>query len=124
LLEAWEFGQKTWLRYWAKDDYAGFGIEDVAYLTLFGEREQALGSLEAHVGRAWRGSPDRPWRELYVDPRLDDIRGDSRFAAAVAVIEADMSEQLERVRGMQRRGEIPTLDEIIDRRISGAQPSF
>ena len=43
---------------------------------------------------------------------FDAIREHERFQAIVATIEADMAQQLENVREMQRRGEVPTLAEL------------
>ena len=49
---------------------------------------------------------------LYRNIFLDDIRDHPRFQAMVAVVESDMAEQLENVREMERRGELPTLEEL------------
>ncbi len=49
---------------------------------------------------------------LYHDPALDAIRDDPRFQALVAEVEADLAEQLENVREMERNGELPTLEEL------------
>jgi len=44
--------------------------------------------------------------QLLHNPNLESIRNTPEFAAIVAEIEADMAEQLARVREMQRAGEL------------------
>ena len=82
---------------------------------ITGRHEQALLRLEDFVEKGFRGAegPRHNWRFFaYYDITLDSIRDHQRFRAAIAVIEADMAQQLENVREMQRRGEVPTLDEV------------
>jgi hypothetical protein len=53
------------------------------------------------------------WRFFaYHDISVDTIRDHPRFRAAISVIEADMAQQLENVREMERNGEVPSLDEV------------
>ena len=77
-------------------------------LMLLGRHEEALDLLEELVQSGWRGSRFL----LYRDVLLDAIRDHPRFQAMVAVIESDMAEQLENVREMERKGELPTLEEL------------
>ncbi len=49
---------------------------------------------------------------LFHDITLDAIRDLPRFQSMVATIEADMAEQLENVREMERRGELPALKKL------------
>ena len=78
-----------------------------------GRADEALGVLENLVASGWRGAPNVLLRfTLYFDVALEAIRDDERFQAIVATIEADMAQQLENVREMQRRGELPTLEEL------------
>ena len=82
---------------------------------LKNKTEEALDFLEESVRRGWRGGPGRfkQWRLFaYYDIGVDAIRDDPRFQAAISVIEADMAEQLEIVREMERRGEIPSLEDL------------
>ena len=51
------------------------------------------------------------WQLLY-NPNLESIRDTPEFNAIVAEIEADMAEQLARVREMQRRGELTAVPEL------------
>jgi tetratricopeptide (TPR) repeat protein len=91
------------LPHWPPTMVWGHGFADVELHALRGEEEQALAALREHAAmgtRYW-------WRwELLYNPNLDSIRHTPEFAAIVAEIEADMAAQLERVREMQRRGEL------------------
>jgi len=78
-----------------------------------GRADEALDVLENLVASGWRGEPNILLRfTLNFDVAFDAIRDDERFQAIVATIEADMAQQLENVREMQRRGELPTLEEL------------
>ena len=81
-------------------------------LATAGRTDEALDMLENLVASGWRAGwrGDRFW--LCCDVAFDAIRDHSRFRAIAATIEADMAQQLENVREMQRRGEIPTLQEV------------
>ena len=85
-----------------------------AALSTTGRTDQALDVLEDLVSSGWRG----PFSQfslrftLCCDVLFDAIRGHDRFQAIVAAIEADMAQQLENVRAMQQRGEVPTLEEV------------
>jgi TolB-like protein/tetratricopeptide (TPR) repeat protein len=84
-------------------------------LSLLGRQEEALDLLEELVQTGWRGGGDISEGlrfNLYRDVLLDPIRDHPRFQAMVAVIESDMAEQLENVREMERKGELPTLEEL------------
>jgi hypothetical protein len=53
------------------------------------------------------------WRlQLLYNSNLDSIRDTPEFAAIVAEIEADMAEQLARVREMERNGELEPIPEV------------
>ena len=82
---------------------------------MLGRHEEALDLLETLVAEHWRGS----WLPffnlsyiLYYDISFDAIRDHPRFQAMVELIEADLAEQLENVREMERRGELPTLEQL------------
>ena len=88
-------------------------------LALLGRRREALDQLERLIQGGWRGSyspeyyPELGlWFTLHRDITLDSIRGDPRFQALIAVIESDLAKQLENVRDLERRGELPTLEQI------------
>jgi hypothetical protein len=76
---------------------------------LRGEKEKALAALREGVANGTRFM----WRlQLLYNPNLDSIRDTPEFAAIVAEIEADMAEQLARVREMQRSGELTAIPEL------------
>jgi tetratricopeptide (TPR) repeat protein len=79
-----------------------------------GRTDAALEVLENLVSSGWRGDNYNKHLGfvLCCDVRFDAIRDHERFRAIVATIEADMAQQLENVRNMQRRGDVPTLEEV------------
>ena len=81
----------------------GYGFANVELHALRGEKELALAALREHAAAGtrymWR------WQLLY-NPNLESIRDTPEFAAIIAEIEADMAEQLARVREMERNGEL------------------
>jgi TolB-like protein len=83
-------------------------------LATAGRTDEALDVMKNLVASGWRGNYFNrfPGFTLCCDVNFDAIRDDERFRAIVATIEADMAQQLENVREMQRRGEIPTLEEV------------
>jgi len=85
-------------------------------LAVTGRTDDALDVLEdVLVSSGWRGDADNePFLRfvLYFDVNFDAIRDDERFQDLVATVEADMAQQLENVRDMQRRGEVPTFEEV------------
>ncbi len=52
------------------------------------------------------------WYFLERDPNLESLHGESEYQAMVAEIEADMAEQLARVRGVKRNGELEPIPEV------------
>ncbi len=97
------------LPHWSKAVIWGYGIADVELYALRGEIEEALVALQEHADQGtrhmWR------WQVLY-NPNLKSIRNAPEFAAFVAEIEADMAEQLARVREMERNGELEPIPEL------------
>jgi TolB-like protein/tetratricopeptide (TPR) repeat protein len=95
------FPADWWFRY-----YAGA-------LATEGRTDEALDVLENLVASGWRGGFGHNHRfHLCCAVDFDAIRDHPRFQAIVATIEADVAQQLENVRDMQRRGEVPTLEEV------------
>jgi len=92
---------------WMRLDYA-------AALATAGQTNAALDILEDLVASGWRGDNYNPYpgATLCCNVAFDAIRDDERFKAIVATFEADMAQQLENVREMQQRGEVPTLEEV------------
>jgi TolB-like protein len=83
-------------------------------LATTGRTDAALDVLESLVSSGWRG--DNYNRHLgfvlCCDVGFDAIRDHERFQAIAGTIEADMAQQLENVREMERKGELPTLKEL------------
>ncbi len=52
------------------------------------------------------------WYFLKHDPNLESLHDEPEFHAMVAEIEADMAAQLERVREMERNGELEPIPEL------------
>jgi len=83
-------------------------------LATSGRTDAALDVLENLVSSGWRGDNYNKHLGfvLCCDVVFDAIRDHERFRAIAAMIEADMAQQLENVREMERRGEVPTLEEV------------
>ena len=83
-------------------------------LATAGRADAALDVLESLVSSGWRG--DTYFKHLRFilccDVVFDAIRDHERFQAIAATIEADMAQQLEHVREMERRSELPTLEGV------------
>jgi tetratricopeptide (TPR) repeat protein len=87
----------------------GYGFADAQIYALQGEKQKALSALRQAIDEGWRSL----WRySLKLDPNLESLHDEPEFQAMVAEIEADMAEQLERVREMERNGELEPIPEI------------
>jgi TolB-like protein/Tfp pilus assembly protein PilF len=97
------------LPHWPRTTMWGDDIADVELHVLRGEKEQAVAALReravAGMRHRWR------WQLLY-NPNLESIRETPEFAAIIAEVEADMAAQLERVREMERNGELEPIPEV------------
>jgi tetratricopeptide (TPR) repeat protein len=97
------------LPHWPADMAWGHGFADVELHALRGEKERALVALRGHTARRttqwWR------WYLLH-DPNLESLHDEPEYQAMVAEIEADMAEQLARVREMERNGELEPIPEV------------
>jgi hypothetical protein len=102
---------------WGQFDYAG-------KFAAAGQTELAFDLLEDLVSSGWRGDHNNRYLRFYLccDVVFDSIRDHERFRAIAATIEADMAQQLENVRAMERDGLIPTLEEV-NALIASAQES-
>jgi len=85
-----------------------------AALATAGRTDAALDVLENLVSSGWRGDNYNRHLDfvLCCSVRFDAIRDHERFRAIAATIKADMAQQLENVREMERNGEIPTRKEV------------
>ena len=73
----------------------GYGILDVRIHALRGNNQEALRVLSQAAEAGWRWNW---WYYLQHDPALQPLHGETEFQAAREIIEADMAEQLKRVR--------------------------
>jgi TolB-like protein/Tfp pilus assembly protein PilF len=81
----------------------GHGIADVKIHALRGEKDQALSALRQAIDEGWRFLW---WYFLEHDPNLQSLHDEPEFQAMLEEIRAEMALQLERVREMERRGEL------------------
>ena len=88
----------------------GYGIADVEIYALQGDTQKALSTLRLAIDEGWRGFW---WYLLKHDPTLESLHDEPEFQAIVAEIEADMAAQLERVREMERSGELTAIPELV-----------
>jgi hypothetical protein len=79
-----------------------------AYL-LQGDTQRALAALREAVEGGWRSG----WWLLEREPIYEPLWALPEFQAMVAEIEADMAEQLARVREMQRSGELTAIPKLV-----------
>jgi len=89
--------------------WSGYGIADVRIYALRGEKQEALSALRQAIDEGWR---DLWWYYLKYDPILESLHDEPEYQTMVAEIEADMAEQLARVREMQRSGELTAIPEL------------
>jgi tetratricopeptide (TPR) repeat protein len=87
----------------------GYGVADVKIYALRGEKQKALSTLRQAIDEGWRAFW---WYFLKHDPTLESLHGEPEFQAMVAEIEADMAQQLARVREMERNGELEPIPEV------------
>jgi TolB-like protein/class 3 adenylate cyclase/cytochrome c-type biogenesis protein CcmH/NrfG len=87
----------------------GYWIADVQIYALQGARQKALAALRQAIDAGWR---TLWWYYLERDPNLESLHGDPEFQAMVEEIRVDMAAQLERVREMERAGEVILTPEL------------
>jgi len=88
---------------------SGYGIADVQIYALQGDKQKALATLRQAIDEGWRNS----WRySLKFDPTLETLHDEPKYQAMVKEIEADMAQQLARVREMERNGELEPIPEV------------
>ena len=84
-------------------------VRDVKIYAQRGEKQKALSALRRAIEEGWRFSW---WYILKHDPSLESLHDEPEFKAMVTEIEADMAEQLARVREMERNGELEPIPEL------------
>ncbi len=87
----------------------GYGVADVQIYALQGDKRKALSALRQAIDEGWRNSW---WYFLKFDPTLESLLDEPEYQAMIAEIEADMAEQLARVREMERNGELEPIPEV------------
>ena len=80
----------------------------VAIYAIQGDVDRALGQLRKLVDAGWRGG----WWRLEREPIYEPLWGEPEFQALMDKIRADMATQLERVREMERNGELEPIPEL------------
>ena len=90
--------------------WGGYWVADVQILALQGKRAEALAALGKAVEEGWRSLW---WYYLRHDPNLELIRDEPEFQSAIAAIEVDMAAQMQRVREMERSGEIAAIPGVV-----------
>jgi len=83
--------------------WGGYWVADVQIYAMQGKKQKALATLRQAVDEGWR---TLWWYYLQREPNLESLHGEPEYQAMIAEIEADMAAQLERVREMQRTGEL------------------
>ena len=83
--------------------WGGYWISDVLILALQGKKTLALSALQDAVDENWRSLW---WYYLRYDPNLESIRNEPEFQQVLALIEADMSSQMQDIRKMEINGDI------------------
>ena len=68
-----------------------------------------MSALRQAIDEGWR---DLWWYFLKHDPILESLHDEPEYQAMVAEIEADMAEQLARVREMEKSGELEPIPEL------------
>jgi tetratricopeptide (TPR) repeat protein len=87
----------------------GYRIADVQIYALQGDKQKALSALRQAVDEGWRSMW---WYYLKHDPILESLHDEPEYQAMISEIEADMAEQLARVREMERNGELEPIPEV------------
>jgi hypothetical protein len=87
----------------------GYVMFDVDIFALQGEKQKALAALRQAIDEGWRRYW---WYNLKYEPDLVSLHEEPEYQAMVAEIEADMAAQLERVREMERNGELEPIPEV------------
>ncbi len=80
----------------------------VAIYAIQGDVDRAIGQLRELVDAGWRAG----WWRLEREPIYEPLWGEPEFQALMDEIRADMAIQLERVREMERAGELEPLPEL------------
>jgi hypothetical protein len=87
----------------------GYGIRDVQIYALLGRREDAIAAFRDALDAGYRGSVLFDGWPLAIDPYLDSIRDEPRFAEMLDELEGYLAVMRERI---YRAEEAGNLDEL------------
>jgi tetratricopeptide (TPR) repeat protein len=87
----------------------GFGIRDVQIYALLGRREDAIAAFREAIDAGYRGSVVYDGWPLSVDPYLDSVRDDPRFAAMLDELDGHLDVLRSRLLQAEAAGELGAL---------------
>jgi len=87
----------------AAGEVGDFGIFVARIHAMQGNDDEAIAALREAIDAGWRL---HWWFYLKQDPAFDVLRDDSRFQSIVQALDAEMAQQLAKVRDLEARGEI------------------
>ena len=91
--------------------WGGYWISDVQILALQGQKAEALAALRLAADEGWRSLW---WYFLQYDPNLESIRSEPGVPGALWIkSKTDISAQMQRVRAMEKNGEISAVPGVI-----------
>ena len=89
--------------------FLGYAVADAQIYAVQGDKQKALAALRQAIDEGWRRFW---WYYLKYDPILESLHDEPEYQVMIAEIEADMAAQLERVREMERNGELEPIPEV------------
>jgi TolB-like protein/Tfp pilus assembly protein PilF len=81
----------------------GYRVSDVVIYALQGEKKLAISALRDAIDEGWR---NQWWIVASHDPSLQSIRGEPEFRDMMGELGAEMALQLDRIRHMEKNGEL------------------
>jgi len=90
--------------------WCGAWAYDAEILALQGKPEEALATLRRAVDEGWR---TMWWYYLEQDPNFDSIRDEPDFQTIVEEVRADMAVELEKIRALERSGELLIFPDVV-----------
>jgi serine/threonine protein kinase/TolB-like protein/Flp pilus assembly protein TadD len=81
----------------------GYRLADIQIYALRGEKQLALSTLRQAIDEGWRFAW---WYFMGREPTLESIRHEPEFQTMLAEIKSEMTEQLTRVKAMEKEGDV------------------